>query len=137
MMKNVGRAIIAVLAGAAVWAVLWVGGTQAAATAFPNILVARQPVTHTGALIGLILYSLPLSVLAGYVTAAVAVGDRMRAVWILAILQLALGLFVEISSWNPMPVWYHIVFLALLVPATLYGGALRVRRRQTQPAYMT
>jgi hypothetical protein len=136
-MKNVGRTIIAVLAGAALWAVLWVGGTQAAAAAFPNLLAAGQPVTHAGALITLIVYSLPLSVLAGYVTAAVATGDRMRAVWILAILQLALGLFIEISSWNLAPGWYHIVFLALLVPATVYGGALRVRRRQTQPAYMT
>ena len=136
-MKNVGRTIIAVVAGAAVWAVLWVGGTQAAAAAFPNLLAPRQPVTHTGALMGLIVYSLPLSVLAGYVTAAAAVGDRMRAVWILAILQLALGLSVEMSSWNLAPVWYHLVFLVLIVPATVFGGALRVRRRQTQPAYMT
>lgn len=136
-MKNVGRTIIAVLAGAAVWAVLWIGGTQAAAAALPNLLAAGQPVTHTGVLIGLIVYSLPLSGLAGYVTAAAAVGDRMRAVWILAILQLALGLFVEMSSWNLTPVWYHIVFLALIVPATVVGAALRVRRAQPQPAYMT
>lgn len=136
-MKNVGRTIIAVLAGAAVWAVLWIGGTQAATAAFPNLFAAGQPVRHAGALIGLIVYSLPLSVLAGYVTAAVAAQDRMRAVWILAILQLALGVFAEMSAWNLMPVWYHLVFLALVVPATVYGGALRVRRRQTQPAYMT
>ena len=136
-MKNVGRMIIAVLAGAALWAVLWIGGTQAAAAAFPNLLAAEQPVTHTGTLLGLIVYSVLLSVLAGYVTAAVAVGNRMRGVWILAVLQLALGLFVETSSWNLAPVWYHLVFLALIVPATAYGGALRVRRRQPQPAYMT
>jgi hypothetical protein len=136
-MKNVGRTIIAVLAGASVWAILWVGGTQAVAAAFPDLLAAGQPVTHTGALIGLIIYSLPLSVLAGYVTAAVAVGDRMRAVWILSVLQLALGILVETSSWNLTPVWYHLVFLALIVPATVYGGALRVRRRQTQAVYGT
>jgi hypothetical protein len=135
-MKNVGRTVIAVLAGAAVWAALWVGGTQAAAAALPNLLAAGQPVTHIGALIGLIIYSVLLSVLAGYVTAAVAVADRMRAVWILAVLQLALGVFVETSSWNLTPVWYHLVFLALIVPATAYGGALRVRRRQTQAAYV-
>ena len=136
-MKNVGRTIIAVLAGAAVWAVLWIGGTQAAAAAFPHLLVAGQPVTHIGALVGLLIYSLPLSVLAGYVTAAVAVGNRMRAVWGLAILQLALGIIVETSSWHLTPVWYHLVFLALIIPATVYGGTLRVRRRPTQPAYTT
>lgn len=136
-MKNLGRTIIAVLAGAAIWAVLWIGGTQAAAAVFPTHLAAAQPVTHTGVLIGLIIYSIPLSVLAGYVTAAVAVGDRMRAVWILAVLQFTLGVFIETSSWNLTPAWYHLAFLALIIPVTVYGGALRVRRGQTQPAYMT
>jgi hypothetical protein len=136
-MKSVGRTIIAVLAGAAIWAILWVGGTQAAAAAFPNLLAPGQPVTHGGALVGLIMYSVLLSVLAGYGTAAVATGERMRAVWVLAILQLAIGVMVEASAWNLTPVWYHLVFLALLIPATVYGGALRVRRGETRAAYMT
>jgi hypothetical protein len=136
-MKGVGRTIIAVLAGAAIWAILWVGGTQAAAAEFPNLLAAGQPVTHGGALVGLIIYSVLLSVLAGYVTAAVATGDRMRAVWVLAVLQLAIGVMVEASAWNLTPVWYHLVFLALLIPGAVYGGTVRVRRGETRAAYMT
>ena len=49
-----GRIIMAVLAGAVVWAALWIGGTMAAAAAFPDLLSAGQPVTHTGALLGYI-----------------------------------------------------------------------------------
>jgi hypothetical protein len=30
-----------------------------------------------------------------------------------------------VSAWQLTPVWYHLVFLALLVPAVLYGGRLR------------
>ena len=136
-MASTGRAVLAVLAGAAVWAALWIGGTQAAQAAFPSVLAAGQPITHVGALLGLILYSVPLSMLAGYITAAVAVRNPMPAVWALAILQLVLGIVAEVSAWNLMPVWYHVVFLALVVPATVYGGLLRVMRRQTHAAYMT
>jgi hypothetical protein len=120
--------ILAVLAGAVVWATLWVGGTQALQSAVPSLLAMGQPVTNAGALIGLILYSVALSVLAGYVTAAVAPRDPMPAVKALAILQLLLGIGFELSAWSLTPLWYHLVFLALIVPATVYGGRLRVRR---------
>jgi hypothetical protein len=134
-MAWIGRAILAVVAGAAVWAALWIGGTQAAQAAFPSILAAGQPITHTGALLGLTLYSLPLSVLAGYVTATVAAKDPMPVVWGLATVQLALGIAFEVSAWSLTPVWYHLVFLALVVPATVYGGRLHVRRRQAHAAH--
>lgn len=136
-MARLGRTILAVVVGATVWAVLWVGGTQAAQAALPDIVPVGQPVTHTGALLGLILYSVLLSLLAGYVTAALGGKDPMRALWGLAALQLALGIAFEVSAWNLTPLWYHVVFLALVVPATVYGGLLRVRRRQAQAAYST
>ena len=136
-MARTGRAMVAVVAGAVVWAVLWVGGTLAAQSAFPAVLAAGQPVTHTGALLGLVLYSVLLSLLAGYVTAAIAGKDPMPALWGLATLQLALGIGFEVSAWNLTPLWYHVVFLALVVPATVYGGLMRVRRRQaSRPAYV-
>ena len=128
-----GRVILAVLAGAVVWAVLWVGGAQAAQAAFPSVLPMGQPVTSTAALLALIVYSVALSVLAGYVTASVAARDSMPAVWALAVLQLAIGIGVEVSGWNLTPLWYHIVFLALIVPATVYGGRMRVRRARPSP----
>jgi hypothetical protein len=133
-MAKTGRVILAVLAGAVVWATLWVGGTQAAQAALPSVLPAGQPVSSAAALGGLILYSAALSLLAGYVTASVAGRDPMPAVWALAILQLAIGVGVEASAWSLTPVWYHVVFLALLVPATVYGGRMRVRRARPAAA---
>jgi hypothetical protein len=128
-MAKAARLIGAVLAGAAVWAVLWIGGTKAAQAAFPGALTPGQPLVHGGALLGLILYSVGLSLLAGYVTAAAAGPRPLPAVGTLAALQLTLGIIAEASYWSLMPVWYHLVFLALVVPATVYGGALRARRR--------
>ena len=124
-MGTTGRVALGVIAGAVLWAVLWVGGTGAARAALPELLDPTQRLDHAGALLGLIVYSVVLSVAAGYVAAAVAATSAMRAVWILAVLQLAIGVAVEYSYWELMPVWYHLVFLALLVPATVYGGRLK------------
>jgi hypothetical protein len=134
-MPRLGRAILAVIAGAAVWAALWVGGTQAAQAAFPSALPKGQPITSVVALVGLILYSLPLSVLAGYLTATVMGKNPMPVVWALAVLQLIFGIIAETSAWSLAPVWYHLVFLALVIPATIYGGKLRVRRTDARAAY--
>lgn len=122
------RGILAVVAGAVLWAVLWVGGTAAAGAALG--LVAGEPVTDTATLLGYIAYSVVLSLLAGYVTAAVAGGaDAMTPVWWLAGVQLLLGIFFEVSAWSMTPVWYHLVFLALLVPSIVLGGRLRAGGR--------
>jgi len=122
-----GRTIGAVIAGAVVWAVLWVGANAALAAALPEIIVPGQAVDHVPLLVGLIVYSVVLSSLAGFTTAVVKGPDPMPAVKALAGLQLALGLFFEISSWSLLPVWYHLVFLALIVPAVLQGGLLKAR----------
>jgi hypothetical protein len=50
----------------------------------------------------------------------------------LAAVLLLVGIFVEIQYWNVMPVWYHLIFLAVLVPATLWGG--RIAGRALDPA---
>lgn len=130
-MGRTRRVVFGVVAGAVLWAVLWVGGTAGARAALPELLDPTQRLEHVGALLGFIGYSVALSILAGYVAAMMAgaadLAAGMRAAWILAGLQLALGLFFEISSWDLLPVWYHLVFLALIVPATVYGGRMRVR----------
>jgi len=117
-----------VVAGATVWAVLWNAGTLGAQAALPQI-IPDQPMTHTGILVGFIGYSVLLSILAGFVTALVMKTSPMPAVWTLSTLQLTLGLVFEISYWNLMPTWYHLIFLALLIPATVYGGRLRSTQR--------
>jgi hypothetical protein len=50
-------------------------------------------------------------------------------VWLLAVIQLGLGIVAEVSYWHLMPVWYHLVFLATVVPATVAGGYLRGGQR--------
>lgn len=124
-MAGTGRNVLAVVAGVVLWSVLWVSGAQVAAMMYPELLVPGEPVAHTGVLLGYIVFSVVLSVLAGYATATLASGNRMRPVAIVAGVLLVMGIGFEASAWQLTPVWYHLVFLLLLVPAVLYGGRLR------------
>jgi hypothetical protein len=35
------------------------------------------------------------------------------------------GLMVQIVAWRYIPIWYHFLFLFLLIPVTIAGGKLR------------
>lgn len=120
-----GRAIGAVLTAEVLWTVLWLGGATLAQKVFPDVMDPDRPLTHTGALVGFIVYSVLINALAGYVCAAVRRDSPMRTVLVFAFIQLALGIGFEVTAWAMTPVWYHLVFLALLVPTTVWGGRLR------------
>jgi hypothetical protein len=82
----------------------------------------------------LLVGSVVFSVFAGFVTAALVRDARsgLGGVTALAVLQLALGIFAEAQYWSLLPVWYHMLFLLALVPATVFGGRLRLRTRWSE-----
>lgn len=123
------RSILAVIAGAAVWALLWIGGTSGLAALFPDLTRPDERLTHVGIMITLIVYSVLLSVLAGWTTGRLSRADAVRDATILAAIQLVLGIGFQASAWSLFPIWYHVVFLGLIVPATVYGGRLAARRQ--------
>ena len=123
-----GRSTGAVVAAFVLWTVLWLALSAGVQVALPELVAAGQPVTHTGVLLGYLVGSVAISALSGYVCAAVKAERPMKTVWIFALILLAVGVGVEASAWSLTPVWYHLVFLTLLVPATVWGGGLRTRR---------
>ncbi len=120
-----GRSILAVLAGAVLWALLWIGSNATLAATFPRQIVPNEYIGHVGILMTLLALSVVYSVLAGYATGVVAQANRVRHGFALGILQLALGIFFQAQYWQLMPLWYHLPFLALLLPGNVYGAWLR------------
>jgi len=121
--------ILSVLAGAALWTVLWLPFTRLMQVAFPDIVIPEQYLGHVPILLAFIAASVVFSVAAGYLTALVARSKPVHHSFALGVLQLALGIGFEASYWASMPVWYHLVFLALLLPGNVWGGVLRANRR--------
>jgi hypothetical protein len=64
---------------------------------------------------------------AGFVTAKVAKGHRATVV-VTGVLLLLFFLPTHAMIWAKFPVWYHLLFLASLVPLTILGGRAASRR---------
>ena len=116
------RAILGAIAGYAIWTALWLGGNQVAFAAETETVSAGEPLTAVGTLAAILALSVVCSILAGFVAAKVGSRQARKAVWICGVLLLATGIFVQVSAWSLMPAWYHLTFLALLIPVTLMGG---------------
>lgn len=134
-MPPIARSILAIVAGVVAWGLLWNLSFQVGMRAMPDELAPDQPIENAGALLAYLVISVLLSVVAGYLAAWIKGPDPMRTVWVLAFLQLFIGIFVQLAiSWEIFPLWYHIPFLALVVPAHVFGGRLRAPSHTALPA---
>ncbi len=59
------------------------------------------------------------------VIAALISKESVKSPILLGIFLLAFGLFVHLSMWNNVPVWYHILILIPLIPLAIVGGKLK------------
>lgn len=114
--------ILSVVAGYLTWTVLFLGGGAGLRAAFASAHDADGGTESLGVLLAYLALSVVASLAAGAVTARLAPRPVARHVLILAGLLLATGIPVQISVWDTLPVWYHLAFLAALVPMTWVGG---------------
>ena len=117
------RNVLSVIVGFVVWTVLWVGIGVGLALTFADWFAEDGSVSATVPLVVFVGCSVVVSLVSGAITALLA-KRRSGPVLALAILLLVAGIGFEVAGWSTTPVWYHIVFLVLLVPATLVGGKL-------------
>ena len=60
----------------------------------------------------------------------IAAGDAFTETGpLLGLLALSIACSLAGGVWSLMPVWYHLIFWALLVPVTLLGGMFVLRRQ--------
>ena len=129
------RIILGVVAGFIIWSIVWVGMDSLLAVLSPgwfgknfaefqNAVNRNEPFTPPISVsVYLIFQSVLCSLVAGFTAAAIAKEDR-KSTLALGVLLLVTGVFVEVYHWNYLPVWYHVLFLLFLIPATILGGRL-------------
>ncbi len=119
------RTGLSIVVGFAVWSVLWLVGNQVALVLFPSRF-AEDGSTRDATVLMLVLgLSVVISLVAGYLTGLVARGREVAAAATLGVVLLAVGIAVQLQYWEAMPIWYHLSFLLLLVPAAWLGGRMR------------
>jgi hypothetical protein len=117
------KKIIAVVAGYVVWSIGWVGIIGIMRKGGLLAADETQPISQLSALLSLLILSIILSIIAGFITSAMS-ASRSTIIW-LGVLLLATGIFVQSQRWTLMPMWYHIAFLALLIPLSFVGAWLQ------------
>lgn len=130
------KVVLGVIAGFVAWTILWLGTNALLMTFSPNwygtaYLALEQSVNleqpfQLAAGIALIdlIRSFIISIISGYLAAVIS-GENRRSPLILGVLLLIVGIAFQAIVWNYIPIWYHIVFLALLLPMTFVGAKLK------------
>ena len=116
------KAVVAVVAGFILWSVIWVGGNQLLARLSPKHF---QPPSGESPSVTALIVMLALAVVCSVASGALAGRiwrQGMAHVWVLSGILLAVGIMVERGYWTVLPLWYHLAFLAILVPLTIAGG---------------
>ncbi|MGH8105175.1 MAG: hypothetical protein ACREO1_01625 [Arenimonas sp.] len=135
------RIVSGVIAGFFSWLVAWVGSEMLLSAIWPEGFGVHQRAFQaaienggqftadtTFLLTHVVLCSI-VSVMAGFLAALIA-GENKRAPLVLGFLLLALGLLKAGLSWQYVPIWYHVIFTALLVPMAIAGGKLKSSNRK-------
>ena len=130
------RIVLGVIGGFFAWLIVWVGIEKILSAIWPDWFGAHQAafqaaIEHGGPfipdstilLVHIVLGSI-VSVMSGFLAALIA-GENKRAPLILGFLLLAMGLLKLVMSWAYVPIWYHVIFTAILIPMTIMGGKLK------------
>lgn len=116
---------LGIIVGFIAWTALWLAGNAVGRAVAPNAYDETGLTTDTALLAAILVLSLFCSLGAGLLWRAIAGrGASIAGAWTLAIVLLLVGVMVQASVWNQMPLWYHLTFLALLLPATLAGASI-------------
>ena len=130
------RIVLGVIAGFFAWAIVWVGSEKILSAIWPEgfgvhqrafeevIKNGGQFTADTTLLLMHLVLGPIVSVLSGFLAALIA-GENTRAPLVLGFLLVAFGLLKVVLSWPYVPIWYHVIFTAILLPMAVVGGRLK------------
>jgi hypothetical protein len=118
-----------VAAGLVAWMLFATLANMALRAALPGYAEAEPAMKFTLAMMmARLLVGGASCAVAGWVAARIAKGSGWTA-WVLGVALIAMFIPVHIGWWDRFPAWYHVTFLASLLPLTLLGAMLAPRRR--------
>jgi hypothetical protein len=123
------RAIGAMISGAVAWEAVVLLATFAGRLVWPAYASVEE---HREFALDMLLSRLAVGAFAtlafGGVVACVARGDE-RTIHVIVALWLLYSVVDHYLVWNQFPVWYHLLYLAYLVPLAILGGQLVYKKK--------
>ena len=134
------RIVLGVIAGFFAWAIVWFASEKILSAIWPEfgthqrafeaaITNGGQFTADTRMLLTHIVLGSIVSVMSGFLAARIA-GENLRAPLVLGFLLVAFGLLKVVMSWPYVPIWYHVIFTAILFPMTITGGKLKTNDKR-------
>jgi hypothetical protein len=132
------RTVLGVVAGFLVWMIAWFGGETILSAIWPAFGVhqaAFQAAIENGPdpsgftadstmLLTHIVLGSVASLISGFLAALIA-GENRRIPLAVGCLLLGMAIMKAVTSWPLVPVWYHVIFTAILLPMAIIGGRLK------------
>jgi hypothetical protein len=114
----------AVVIGFAIWSAIWLACNELLVELHALPHSGNTPIQEAAPLLALLVSAAIASLAAGYATAMVNASASTRPVLVLGALLVIVGVAVQSNFLDLMPLWYHVAFLALLLPVCLVGAKL-------------
>ena len=125
------RGIASVVAGLCAWTVVATAANLLLRLAWPGYVAAEPSMTFTlGMLVARLATGALASVVGGFSAAWIAKGSG-TPVKVLAGLLLLIFIPIHYRLWDKFPIWYHLTFLASLIPLTFLGAIWKAKAAQT------
>jgi hypothetical protein len=97
----------------------------------PNAFDAQGHARVESTLFIKLAYETVFAVLAGYITARIAVRKPFTHVLVMAGIVLAGRAFIAVATWDVLPLWFNLGVLVLIIPAALLGAKLSELRNRS------
>jgi hypothetical protein len=128
------RIVLGSIGGFIGWIILWVGIEKGLSAMWPAFGVHQkafedaiknggQFTADSTMLLTHIVMGSIVSILAGALAALIA-GENSKAPLVAGSLLLLMGIAKAVMSWQYVPIWYHVIFTAMLLPLAIVGGRL-------------
>jgi hypothetical protein len=126
------RSIVSVAAGFFAVMVLGAAADVVLSQVSPNAFDAQGHARAESTLFIKLAYETLFALVAGYITARIAVRKPLNHVLVMAAIVLAGRAFISVATWEVVPLWFNLGVLVLIIPAALLGAKLsELRNRST------
>ena len=78
-----------------------------------------------------ILYYLILASISGYITVKLSSHSELRHDLVLAVMLIIAGI-IYMGTDEQLPIWWHTIYVLLIMPSVLLGGFIRMRQYQKE-----
>ena len=122
------RSVLSVLSAPVLYGILCVPGLGLLYAQFPELVNERGGTHNVPLLLGTEVFQLLVITLCGYVAARLSPRHLRHHVVIATVVMLLIGVSVQLSFWEALPVWHHFVFFACILGGMHLGGFIRTRQ---------